>query len=515
MVRMSQSFWLSSLIVLSTPALAANHLWDDVIKRVSKNNKTIHLTAGHAPNAINFRGEIQIPNQLYITNGSGAKHPSAGQLIIDNQVVCNYSPTTNVILFDTIYKFRDCSDYSRQNDRITVNSQIQLRLNHAGSSKAILNAKIKIISTNQSEYGLVFPYISPNEGQILLFNGEAWVPTDPSDLALEGLQGEPGEPGPQGQTGPMGPAGAMGPMGPQGPAGEKGEKGEKGEAGVAGATGPQGPKGADGLIGPQGPAGPQGPQGEPGLPGAIGATGAIGPVGPVGPMGPTGAAGAVGPQGPAGAKGDKGDKGDKGEKGEQGLAGAVGPQGPQGPQGEVGLPGLPGQPGEAGAQGAKGDKGEKGEKGDRGLSEIAYIRDQKQPGFHGGDCASNIWNTRNLNTMGGDTGFITLNNDRFTLQPGKYFIEAQMPAYSVGFHQARLRVVETNTDVMYGTSAVTHPTSPSTSYSNISGEIIVEQTSTFEIQHRCGNGKNAIGLGIAAGLGTFEIYTQLKIIKKQ
>lgn len=441
MERLSKSFWLASLMILSTPALASNRLWDDVIKRVSKNNKTMHLTTNLNSGVIGFRGVIRIPSHLYLTHGHGARHPNAGQLIIDHQVVCNYTPTSN--FGHKLYKFQDCSDYSKSNDSITVNNHLELKLNYAGSSKAVLNAKIRIISTDQTEYGLVFPYITPTEGQILMFNGQAWISTDPSALDLEGLQGEPG------------------PMGPQGPAGEKGDPGEPG---VAGAAGPQGPKGTDGSVGPQGPAGEAGP---------------------------------------AGAKGDKGD---------QGIAGATGPQGPQGLQGPAGEAGLQGPAGEAGPQGPKGDKGEKG---DRGLSEIAYLRDQRPTATHGGNCAANAWNTRSLNTMGGDTGFITLSNNQFTLQPGKYFIEAQMPAYSVGFHQAKLKVIETNSDVMYGTSNVTHPTSPSTSYSTISGEIIVEQVSTFEIQHRCGMGKNAIGLGIAANLGMPEIYTQLKIIKKQ
>lgn len=117
--------------------------------------------------------------------------------------------------------------------------------------------------------------------------------------------------------------------------------------------------------------------------------------------------------------------------------------------------------------------------------------------------------------IGGDNAFISLANNRFVLLPGKYFIEVQAPGYMNGFHQAKLKVLETNEDIMYGTTMVSHPTSPSVTLSVISGEIIVAATSTFEIQHRCSNDRMNVGFGQAANFGGAEVYTQVKIIKKQ
>src|SRR5690606_25042344 len=128
---------------------------------------------------------------------------------------------------------------------------------------------------------------------------------------------------------------------------------------------------------------------------------------------------------------------------------------------------------------------------------------------------ANNWNTRTLNTLGGDTSFITLQNNRFTLTPGKYFIEASTPAYQVGMTQAKLKVIETNEDVLVGSSTFTHNTSPSVVHSQIQGEVIIEQTSTFEVQQNCALTRNLNGLGVHSGFGLKEVYTQVKIIKTE
>lgn len=535
MERSFKPFWILSLstLVLSSPAYASNNMWDGLIKRISGNSsKVLKLTAGHetkpyykvTPKVVSFKGEVEIPSVIYLTSGSGIVHESAAQIIIDGQVVCNYSPKSNHHLVNRGYVFKNCNDGSHSKDRAYVNSKIELKLNYASSERAALLANVRVLSSEEVQYGLVFPYINPSEGQILMFNGEAWVPADASSL---GGIGEPGPMGPQGLQGPQGEQGPVGPQGPKGDqgiagvAGEKGDKGDKGEkgdpgvagpAGATGATGPQGPvgpmgpKGADGSIGAVGPMGPQGP---------VGPAGAVGPMGPQGPKGADGAVGAVGPQGPKGDQGVQGPAGQDGAQGPQGPAGPMGLAGAQGPQGPVGPAGAQGPQGEAGPQGIQGEKGEKGDKGDRGLSEIAYMRDQKPSGAHGGTCTAGQWMTRSLNTLGGDTNFISLSNNRFVLQPGTYFVEIVAPGHGVNQHQAKLKVIETNTDVLYGTNVSSFANAPTTALSVIMGEIVVSVASTFEIQQRCAGSRADLGFGIAANFGSPEIYTQVKIIKKQ
>lgn len=217
--------------------------------------------------------------------------------------------------------------------------------------------------------------------------------------------------------------------------------------------------------------------------------------GPAGPMGPTGLTGLQGPQGVKGDTGPIGATGAQGPKGDTGPTGPTGPFGPPGPQG---------------AQGPKGDKGEKGE---RGLTQIAYLRDERSPGVSGGTCTSGSWIQRILNTVGGDTSFISLALNRFTLQPGTYFIEIIAPAYGVNQHQAKLKWLNTNMDMLYGTNVSSLSSAPSTTLSIAMGDIVVDSVSTFEIQHRCATTSATTGFGISANFGTPEIFTQVKIVK--
>ncbi|HXH76326.1 MAG TPA: hypothetical protein VNJ08_15250 [Bacteriovoracaceae bacterium] len=540
----AKSLLLASLIT-TVPAYAGNshNLWEGLIKQVHKKGKLLRLTSSKetkpvhkiTPKVVSFRGTIQIPAYLDLVRGDGVASSSAGQILVDGQIVCNYSPRSN----GRKYSFQNCSDGTTPRDQVRVQNKIELRLNHSSGDTAILSASVYVVEKEDVEYGLVFPYINPSEGQILMYNGEAWVAADPSELDLKGMQGEPGAQGAQGAQGPQGPQGPAGEngqngmagaTGPQGPAGAKGDKGDNGLAGA------QGPSGAAGSAGPQGPQGLQGPKGDKGDAGVAGAAGAVGPQGPQGlqgAKGDKGDQGIAGIAGAAGAKGDKGDQGIAGPAGAQGTAGADGARGLQGPKGDQGvagpqgLQGIKGDKGDAGVagidganglqgpQGSQGLKGDKGDKGERGLSEIAYLRDQRSSGTHGGTCSAGVWSQRALNVLGGDVSFIGLAGNRFQLQAGTYFIEIQAPGYANGVHQAKLKVIETNEDVMFGSTMISHPTSGSVTQSVISGEIIVSAVSTFEIQHRCSNEKLNIGFGQGANFGSPEVYTQVKITKKQ
>ncbi|MFT2010969.1 hypothetical protein ACMA1I_20015 [Pontibacter sp. 13R65] len=364
-----------------------------------------------------------------------------------------------------------------------------------------------------------------------------------------GPQGEPGVAGPTGATGPVGPtgaqgmpgeAGAVGPAGPKGDRGEAGATGPQGPAGNDGATGPAGPagpKGEQGIAGPQGeqgPAGPVGPQGERGIAGPEGPAGRDGATGPAGPQGEQGVAGAVGMQGPAGndgiagpagpqgeqgiagPKGEQGEagpiglQGPAGEKGEQGEQGAIGPAGPVGPQGEQGIAGATGP---AGPQGEQGLAGPAGPKGLDGGIRTAFLRDERASGQHGGSSVGNTWNTRALNVLEGDNSFIQLAYNRFNLEPGKYLIEISAPAYASAAHQAKLKAIESNTDVLIGSTGFSHPSAPAITHSIIQGEIVISTPTTYEVQHRGGVERLFSGLGQATGFGTKEIYTQIKITK--
>ena len=537
-------FFIGTGLLIFASTQAEANILQELFKKLEKaKQNTITLEASVqmkpqkklTPKLINFNGAIEIPSLLTLTKGNSFLGSNSAQLVIDDYIVCNYASIT---LTPHLYKLKNCSDGSRAEDEVRVDSTLKLVLNSSQSAQATIKAVIKVVEKNQAEYGLVLPYLRAEEGQVLMFNGEAWVP---GDLPQGSESGE----GIQGPMGPQGPQGEMGPMGPQGPKGDKGDKGEpgiigqqgpkgdkgdtgaagpqgpKGDKGDTGAIGPQGPKGDVGAIGPQGPQGlkgdigPMGPQGPQGPQGLKGDVGPIGPQGPQGPQGLKGDAGPIGPQGPQGPKGDKGDVGATGPQGPRGEAGPMGLPGAPGAQGETGPMGPQGLPGPQGPQGPKGDKGEKGEKGEAGLTKIAYLRDEKASGVAGGSCNATGWQQRDLNRLSGDSDFVSLNDSRFTLAPGKYFIEIQVPGYMIGYHQAKLVLENTGTDVLIGGSMLAHPNYGVTNHSTIQGEVTVTQTSTFSIQHRCGTVKQSQGFGMPVNFGTVEIYTQMKIIKKE
>jgi hypothetical protein len=495
MVNKFRYFWVLALLPIATNTIASNK-FEDWIQRLSKPSKHLVLKSTREetpvlkmiPKLISFKGIVKVPSYMILSSGSPRIHGSAGQLIIDGALVCNYSPRSKA---DRYYVLRECSDGSRAGDKVEVQNKIQVKLNFASSDKASLTAKVSVVQSQVAEYGINFPYLNAEEGQILMYNGEAWVAADVSELDLAGVAGEKGDKGDKGdagEIGPQGPAGLVGATGAQGPQGDKGLQGLQGPKGDNGAAGAQGPSGAAGSVGAQGPSG------------SDGAIGAQGPQGLQGPQGERGLQGLQGLQGP---------KGDNGAAGAQGLAGI------QGPAGADGVAGVAGADGAQGPQGVQGAKGDKGDKGDRGLSEIAYLRDERASGSQGGTCLAGSFQTRTLNVLGGDIGFISLSGNRFTLQPGKYFIEASIPGYLVNAHQAKLKVIETNADVIIGSTAYSNQTGGSLSHSVMSGEIVVAQASTFEVQQRCGVDRATVGFGIASSFGTVEIYTQVKIIKKQ
>ena len=118
-----KSIWtLLAVMSVTTPVLAKNDLWDDVIRKVFKNDKVIKLTAGRetkpalkfSPRVVSFKGVIEVPSQIYLSSGAGSVNAIAGQIIVDGRIICNYSPRSNALLANKVYFLQNCSDGSRR-----------------------------------------------------------------------------------------------------------------------------------------------------------------------------------------------------------------------------------------------------------------------------------------------------------------------------------------------------------------------------------------------------------------
>lgn len=145
---------------------------------------------------------------------------------------------------------------------------------------------------------------------------------------------------------------------------------------------------------------------------------------------------------------------------------------------------------------------------------VAYLKDVKASGTAGGTFTAGSWQTRTLNTVEGDTSFVTLNANQFVLGPGRYEIEASVPAYRVLRHQAKLRNVTNSIDSILGSSEYSLDTGDSaTNVSKIVGSISVTSTTTFEIQHQAATTRATNGFGVETSFGVNVVYSIVKIKK--
>ncbi len=143
-------------------------------------------------------------------------------------------------------------------------------------------------------------------------------------------------------------------------------------------------------------------------------------------------------------------------------------------------------------------------------SNIAVVRDIKASGIDGGTFNSGAWRSRDLNTLEGDTSFISIDSiSTFTLDSGIYEITAFVPGRNVQEHQARLFNVTDNVQASIGSAVMSATASPN---SVIMTVIKINAPTTFEIQHRCAGNQTNNGFGQAVSWGP-NVYTQVRIQK--
>ncbi len=540
---------LFSLLLVPTVGAKSSKKRHDSTEKIS-----LSVSYKNPTNELSLHGQVQLPRYVRMKNSKGSLGKYEVYVDIDNSISCLYSPKKKplgqLLTGDYKFYFDHCDDGQKNSSVRSVDNLLGLRIEGKtlfGSRNFVVTANFLVKEAVSEVQGIEFEGINPVLGQVLQFDGDLWVPTD----IPEGIDGEKGDTGPQG---------------PQGIAGEKGETGEQGPQGEKGDIGPQGPQGVAGVKGDTGAQGPQGEKGDTGPQGPQGVAGEKGDTGPQGPQGIAGVNGAQGEKGDTGEQGPQGEKGDIGPQGPQGVAGVKGDTGAQGPQGEKGDTGLQGPQGIAGAKGETGPQGPQGEKGedanvdlsagvgilgsiDNGVGEIsvdvgttagkivqvgidgkiatslipetgverkiAYIKDIKASGTHGGDCIAGSYLTRDLNTIEGDSSFASLSGNQLFLSPGTYHIEGVAPGYFDNIHKAKFKNMTTGIDALIGSTQRSHTSYGGVSNSDFMGVITITEASTFEVQHRCTTTRTILGFGVAASFGDNEVYTQIKIEKVQ
>lgn len=143
------------------------------------------------------------------------------------------------------------------------------------------------------------------------------------------------------------------------------------------------------------------------------------------------------------------------------------------------------------------------------------FRDEKTTGTNGGTFTSGSWTTRTLNTTLVTSGSeATLASNQITLYAGSYWMLCRTPAFRVDENQSRLYNVSDSSVVVYGTSAYNkHSDSGTVSDSIINYKFTIASTKTFQIEHKCGDTQTITGFGLATGLSSVEVYTEVTIMK--
>ena len=154
------------------------------------------------------------------------------------------------------------------------------------------------------------------------------------------------------------------------------------------------------------------------------------------------------------------------------------------------------------------------------VEKIAIIRDEKAANTNGGT-SSVSYITRDLNTTYGDTDIVSLSSNEFTLQAGKYDINWRSPAAGnqgnhTNGHVSRLYNVTDAAEIITSDMGFTRQTASGeilNSYSEGNAVIEITSAKTYRIEHKVGTAKGGDGLGVAANIGTNEVYTTVKIRK--
>jgi len=145
---------------------------------------------------------------------------------------------------------------------------------------------------------------------------------------------------------------------------------------------------------------------------------------------------------------------------------------------------------------------------------IAYLSDVKANGTAGGSSSAATTHTRTLNTIVDPTGIVTsLTANQFILPAGTYDIFATAPALSSNGHKIRLRNITDSTNSIIGSSELTDSVVTVQTISNLSGQITINASKTFELQHYIATARAINGLGGQVGNGDVETFAQVKITK--
>lgn len=144
----------------------------------------------------------------------------------------------------------------------------------------------------------------------------------------------------------------------------------------------------------------------------------------------------------------------------------------------------------------------------------AYVRELQTSGTGGGASIVGVI-TRTLNTLSGDTGFISISANQITLDPGTYKFRGSCPAYRVSQNRTFVYDITGATTPTDGLGTTTYSATPADSgmtRSFFSWNFTITATNVYEIRHWL-NRVDPSGLGTGGASGLSEVYTEVEITK--
>jgi len=145
---------------------------------------------------------------------------------------------------------------------------------------------------------------------------------------------------------------------------------------------------------------------------------------------------------------------------------------------------------------------------------VAYIKDIKAYDTDGGTSTSGAFRTRDLNTIEGESWFVTLADPDFTIEPGTYKINVTSPFYSsVGtYGSIRLYDVTNSSVIKYSSTSYT---TNSANDVTLGALVTISSSTAFRIQYRTDDTVSANGLGLSQYTDStaVSVFTQVRVEK--
>ena len=146
----------------------------------------------------------------------------------------------------------------------------------------------------------------------------------------------------------------------------------------------------------------------------------------------------------------------------------------------------------------------------KGVAPTCKLSEVQPSGTGGGSCVAGD-QTRTLNTISGDTWFITLNSSQFTLQPGEYEVDFFAPAYDCRQTRSYIYNITDASDEILGRGALAE--SGNQVDAEGFGTIEIASEKTFELRHYTRDVVASIGLGVVNTDGRDNVFSEVKIKK--